>query len=142
MNSKALVPKLTAGLIGLLGVSCAKNSQDPLKTDVDKNIVVTVYSARDNGASIDTVPPCLLEESVHISELIHYQGGEEITMPFYFTDTAKWSKITEEQQDNRIVICIDGKIVYTPVVKMKIPDGACSVLLDSEQAGEMFPDLE
>ena len=103
MKSKCLLVILSViGLIGCLCITCSGDTQAPSTYDVDKNVIVAVYSTLENEEHIDTVSPYLLEDSVHISSLLHYPGDDDITMPFSFSDTAKWAEITEKNLNKRI----------------------------------------
>ena len=82
-----------------------------------------------------------MKDTVHISEFVRYPGDNEITAPFYFKDIEKYAQITEANLDKRIAICINGEIVSTPVIKMKISNGACSVLLSKKQIAKYFPNI-
>lgn len=62
-------------------------------------------------------------------------------MPFNFSDTAKYAEITESNLGKRIAIAINGQVVSTPVVKMKIDNGACSVVLDDAQVTKLLPNV-
>ena len=62
-------------------------------------------------------------------------------MPFNFSDTAKYAEITENNLGKRIAIAINGQVVSTPVVKMKIDNGACSVVLDDAQVAKLLPNV-
>ena len=62
-------------------------------------------------------------------------------MPFNFPDTAKYAEITENNLGKRIAIAINGQVVSTPVVKMKIDNGACSVVLDDAQVAKLLPNV-
>lgn len=130
---------LFASLVGILVIACS--AKTPAKVSVDKDIFVAVYSTTEREGAVDTVSPCLLAETVHISELLRYPDDNEITVPFYFKDVEKYAQITETNLDKRIAIIINGDIVSTPVIKMKISDGACSVLLSKEQIAEYFPNI-
>ncbi|MDE5877977.1 MAG: hypothetical protein K2H47_10845 [Muribaculaceae bacterium] len=142
MKSKCLLVILSViGLIGCLCITCSGDTQAPSTYDVDKNVIVAVYSTLENEEHIDTVSPYLLEDSVHISSLLHYPGDDDITMPFSFSDTAKWAEITEKNLNKRIAITINGQVIYTPIVKMKIDNGACSVLLNSNKMKKLFPNI-
>ena len=83
-----------------------------------------------------------MKETVHISELVRYPDDNEITMPFHFKDVEQYAQITETNIDKRIAIIINGDIVSTPVIKIKISDGACSVLLSKEQIAKYFPNIQ
>ena len=123
--------------------SCTtEKKQTHSKANVDRYITVSIYPFIDNGDTPDTVPPCLLKEEVLISELYHYNGDDFLTLPFRFSDTEKYARITENNIARRIAICIGKNIVYTPVVMQRIDNGACSVVLSKEQAADMFPDID
>ena len=62
-------------------------------------------------------------------------------MPFNFYDTSRYSEITEGNLDKRIVISVNGQVVSTPVVKMKLDNGVCSVVLDDAQVSALFPNV-
>ena len=124
---------LLASLVSLIAIACNANTEDPTKISVDKDVIVTIYSTSQNGGVVDTISPCLMEETVHISELLHYPNDKGITLPFNLSDTTKYAEITESNLDKRIAIAINGQIVSTPVVKMRLDNGACSVVLDDTQ---------
>ena len=123
------------------GSACSSKVEEPLRIKVDKNIMIAVYSIQETANSTDTVSPSLLEESIHVSELIRYPHEHNITVPFSFSDTEKWAEITQEHLNKRIAICIDGKIMNTPLVNMKLEYGACSLFLNETQALMLFPNV-
>lgn len=131
---------LLVGIAGVLIIAYSASAKALSKISVDKNLTVTVYSTSENGDA-EVVSPYLLEESVHVSELLHYPEDDGITMPFNFSDTAKWADLTEKYLNKRIIIAINGNVISTSVVKMKLNNGACSVLLNSKQMKEIFPDI-
>lgn len=140
MRTKNLIVTfLLAGFVGVLAIACS--AKTPAKVSVDKDISVAVYSTVKSEGTIDTVSPCLLTETVHISELLRYPDDDGITMPFTLSDTAKYAEITGDNLEKRIAISINGQILSTPVVKMKIKNGACSVILDEKQAKDLFPTI-
>jgi len=100
---------------------------------------VELFIAAEMDDSVIALLPALMRENVHISELIHYQGDSVITVPFCFSDTGKYAQITEANLEKRIAISINGDIVSTPIVKMKITNGACSVHLSKNQIANFFP---
>lgn len=130
---------LLAALVGILAIACS--AKDPAKVSVDKNISVTIYSTTEREGAIDTVSPCLLEETVYVSELLRYPDDDRITMPFTLSDKTKYAEITGNNLEKRIAICVNGRVLYTPVVKMKIESGACSVILDENQTKNLFPTI-
>lgn len=65
-----------------------------------------------------------------------------ITVPFNFSDTTKYAAIIEANLDKRIAISVNGKVVSKPVVKTKLTNGACSILLTEEQTKQLFPDAD
>lgn len=140
MRTKELIVTLLhAGLVGVLAIACSAN--EPNKVSVDKDISVAVYSTTEREGAIDTVSACLLTETVHISELLRYPNDDGITMPFSLSDTAKYAEITGNNLEKRIAISVNGQVLSTPVVKMKIENGTCSVLLDEKQAEDLFPSI-
>ncbi len=132
---------LTASLVCILAVACKANADTPSKVNVDKDVIVAIYSTFNNEGVTDTVSPCLLEETVHVSELLHYSGDKGVTMPFNLSDTTKYAEITATNLDKRIAIVINGQVISTPVVKMKLDNGACSVVLDDSQVTKLFPNV-
>lgn len=132
---------LTASLVCILAVACKANADTPSKVNVDKDVIVAIYSTFNNEGVTDTVSPCLLEETVHVSELLHYSGDEGLTMPFNLSDTTKFAEITATNLDKRIAIVINGQVISTPVVKMRLDNGACSVMLDDAQMAKLFPNV-
>ncbi len=135
----SIVSLLLASLVGILAIACS--TKTPAKVGVDKDISVAIYSTTERGGAIDTVSPCLLEETVHISELLGYPDDDGITMPFTLSDTAKYAEITGNNLEKRIAISVNGQVLSTPVVKMKIENGACSVMLDEAQTKVLFPHI-
>jgi len=142
MKTKQLIfTILRASLVCILAVACKANADTPSKVNVDKDVIVAIYSTFNNEGVMDTVSPCLLEETVHVSELLHYSGDEGLTMPFNLSDTTKFAEITATNLDKRIVIVINGQVISTPVVKMRLDNGACSVVLDDVQVTKLFPNV-
>lgn len=135
----SIVYFLPASLIGILAIACS--AKTPAKISVDKDISVAVYSTIEREGTTDTVSPCLLEETVHISELLRYPDYDVITMPFTLSDTARYAEITGNNLEKRIAIIVNGQVLSTPVVKMKIENGACSVMLDETQTKALFPHI-
>ena len=138
-TNNSIISILVASFIGIPVIACNTNAEAPAKVSVDKNVVVSIYPTIDKGDTIEIVSPCLMEETVHISELLHYPDDDSFTMPFNFSDTAKYAEITERNLDRRIAISLNGEVVSTPVARMKSEDGACSVALDEAQAKALFP---
>lgn len=132
---------MLASLVCLIAITCNAKTEGPTKISVDQDFIVAIYSTYENGGMVDTVSPCLLEETIHVSELLHYPGDEGVTMPFNLSDTTKYGEITESNLDKRIAIAINGQVVYTPVVKLRLDNGACSVVLDDAQVVKLFPNI-
>lgn len=140
MNTRnSIVSFLLASLVGILAIACSAKA--PAKVSVGKDISVAIYSITERAGAIDTVSPCLLEETVHVSELFRYPDDDKITMPFTLSDKTKYAEITGNNLEKRIAICVNGRVLSTPVVKMKIENGACSVILDEKQTKNLFPTL-
>ena len=134
-----IVTFLLASVVGILAIACS--AKTPAKVSVDKDISVAIYSTTEREGAIDTVSPCLLTETVHISELLRYPDDDGITMPFTLSNTAKYAEITGDNLEKRIAIGVNGQVLSTPVVKMKIENGACSVILDEKQTKDLFPTI-
>lgn len=67
MRTKNLIVTfLFASLVGILAIACS--AKTPAKVIVDKDISVAIYSTTEREGVIDTVSPCLLTETVHVSE--------------------------------------------------------------------------
>lgn len=137
----SLFSVLLASLVAIYAIACSGNAQNPSKINVDEDIIVAIYPTIDNGDTVEAISPCLLEDTVHVSELIHYPGDDGITIPFNLSDTAKYAEITERNIEKRIAISINGRVLSTPVVKMKIANGACSVILPKSQISTIFPTI-
>ena len=133
---------LLASLVSLIGIACNAKAGSPTKISIDQDFIIAIYSTSENGGVVDTISPCLLEETVHISELLYYPDDEGVTMPFSISDTAKYAEITESNLDKRIAIAINGQVVSTPVVKMRLDNGAGSVVLDDTQLAKLFPNVK
>lgn len=138
----SVLSAIYASFLGILVNACNGQDNAPSKITVDKDIVVTIYSTTDTEGSLDTISPCLLEETVHISELLHYSDDKGVTMPFNFSATTKYAEITESNLDKRIAISVNGQVVSTPIVKMKLDNGACSVELNDAQIADLFPNVD
>lgn len=136
-----IVSFLLASIVGILVIACNAKTEAPSKVSVDKNVVVALYPTDVSADSVDIVSPCLLEETVHIAELLRYPDDDGITMPFNFSDTAKYAEITGDNLEKRIAVSVNGQVVSTLVVKMKIENGACSVVLDEAQTKRLFPNI-
>ena len=134
-----IVTFLFASLVGILAIACS--AKTPAKVSVDKDISVAIYSTTEREGAIDTVSPCLLTETVHISELLRYPDDGGITMPFTLSNTAKYAEITGDNLEKKIAISVNGQVLSTPVVKIKIENGACSVILDEKQTKDLFPTI-
>lgn len=87
-----IVTFLLACVVGILAIACS--AKTPAKVSVDKDISVAIYSTTEREGAIDTVSPCLLTETVHISELLRHPDDDGITMPFTLSNTAKYAEIT------------------------------------------------
>lgn len=142
MNTRITAFSIILGCVAaIFGVACNSNTGASEKISVDKDITIAIYSTINIAEATDTVSPCLLKENVHISEL-HYDSDEDsFTMLFYFSDTVQYAEITKNNLDKRIAISVNGQVVSTPVVKMVLDNGACSVALDRAQMVALFPDV-
>ncbi|MDE7188801.1 MAG: hypothetical protein K2N96_01510 [Muribaculaceae bacterium] len=132
---------LLVSLVSLISIACNAKAGSPTKISIDQDFIGAIYSTSENGGVIDTISPCLLEETLHISELLYYPDDDGVTIPFNISDTAKYAEITESNLNKRIAITINGQIVSTPVVKMRLDNGACSVELDDTQVAKLFPNV-
>ncbi len=138
---KFIISGLTA--FSLFAAGCNANTNAPTKVSVSKTLNVSISQTQENGDSIFSIPPILLEEAVQVSELVYYpEDGNMITVPFNFSDTTKYAAIIEANLDKRIAISVNGKVVSKPVVKTKLTNGACSILLTEEQTKQLFPDAD
>lgn len=137
----SVLSAILASFLGILASACRGNSNAPSKINVDKDVTVAIYSTTDSGGLVDTISPCLLEETVHISELLHYSNNDRVTIPFNFSDTVRYAEITKDNIEKRIAVSINGQVVSTPVVKMELKNGACSVELDDAQIADLFPNI-
>lgn len=131
---KSLFMVLMAGFIALFVAACSAKA--PITSDVDEDVKVSVYLTSENGHAASV---CLLEETVHVSQLVQYPQDDGVTVPFNFSDTAQWAEITECNIGKRVAISINGYVVSTPVVKMRLENGACSVTLPRLQISTVFP---
>ena len=132
---------MTVCTIGILVIGCGNKNELPQEETVNKNLNVAIYAATETGGEITPVEPALLQECVSLDKIIHYdRDGDYITVPFQFKDSVGYAEITEANIGKRIVITVDGEVVATPMVQMRIGNGACSVLLSKEQAQNLFPE--
>lgn len=134
-NSVIFLPALMA-LAGLPFTSCTQNSPAPLTAEADQYITVTV---RPHDGSDSLTETQYLRETVHVTELLRYPDDDAVTVPFHFTDTASYARLTEENLNRRITILVDSAVVSAPVVRMPIADGACSFTLPPDSARILFP---
>lgn len=142
MRTTNFITLLSAIFITMSAIGCYNNSQKPDTFKINAEIPVELCLTEEQDGSIIAVQPSLMKDTVHISELVRYPDDNEITVPFHFKDVEKYAQITETNIDKRIAISINGDIVSTPVIKMKISDGACSVLLSKEQIAKYFPNIQ
>ncbi len=134
---------MTACTIGILVIGCGNKNELPQVETVNQNLNVAIYAAMENEGEITPVEPALLQECVSLDKIIHYDSdGDYITVPVQFKDSVVYAEITEANIGKRIVITVDGEVVTTPMVKMRIGNGACSILLSKEQAQSLFPRAE
>ena len=132
---------MTACTIGILVIGCGNKNELPQEESVNKNLNVAIYAATETEGKITPLEPALLQECVSLDKIIHYdRDGDYITVPFQFKDSVGYAKITEANIGKRIVITVNGEVVATPMVQMRIGNGACSVLLSKEQAQKLFPE--
>ena len=131
----------SACTIGILVIGCGNKNELPQEESVNQNLNVAIYAATETEGKITPLEPALLQECVSLDKIIHYdRDGDYITVPFQFKDSVGYAKITEANIGKRIVITVNGEVVATPMVQMRIGNGACSVLLSKEQAQKLFPE--
>ncbi|MDE5791198.1 MAG: hypothetical protein K2H96_08225 [Muribaculaceae bacterium] len=128
--------------MGVVVCACNYTSNAPSEVGVDKDVIVAIYSTIDKDGLVDTVSPCLMKETVHISELLHYPNDKGVTMPFNLSDTTKYAEMTASNLNKRIAISVNGEVMATPVVKMELTNGACSVVLNDAQIADLFPNVD
>ena len=132
---------MSACTIGILVIGCGNKNELPQEESVNQNLNVAIYAATETEGKITPLEPALLQECVSLDKIIHYdRDGDYITVPFQFKDSVGYAKITEANIGKRIVITVNGEVVATPMVQMRIGNGACSVLLSKEQAQKLFPE--
>lgn len=125
---------------GILFMGCGNTNQYPREESVSKDLKIAIFESTDTDRGVVPVKPALLEENISLDKIIHYdRDGDFITVPFHFKDSVEYARITAANIGKRIVITADGVIVSTPMVKMRIGDGACSFMLSKEQAQKLFP---
>lgn len=131
---------MTVCTIGILVIGCGNKNELPQEETVNQTLNVAIYAATETEGQITPLEPALLQECVSLDKIIHYdRDGDYITVPFQFKDSVGYAEITEANIGKRIVITVDGEVVATPMVQMRIGNGACSVLLSKEQAQNLFP---
>lgn len=129
----------TICLAAILAIGCGDKKEWPKQETIDKNLNIAIYAATETDGQLAPVEPPLLQEIVSLHEIIHYDSdGDFITVPFRFKDSTKYARITAANINKRIAITANGEIVATPIVKMRIGNGACSFLLSKEQAKRLF----
>ena len=132
---------MTVCTIGILVIGCGNKNELPQEETVNQTLNVAIYAATETEGQITPLEPALLQECVSLDKIIHYdRDGDYITVPFQFKDSVGYAKITEANIGKRIVITVNGEVVATPMVQMRIGNGACSVLLSKEQAQKLFPE--
>lgn len=136
MTIKYLLPIF----IILLTTDCSGHSEAPATLSVDKYFTIVLFPEEINATDSQSV--ALFREKVHVTQLISYPGEETVTMPFAFTDVKKYAGITGSNIGKRIAVSINGEITSSPMVKMQIDNGACSVTLDSLQLSRLFPEIK
>lgn len=118
---------------------CVGNKSSVQKETVDTVLTVSIYPTDDKENTIIPMDSVLLEEMVHITEIMRYGSQDSITVPFHFSNVARYADITGTNIDRRIAIAVNGEVVYTPVVKMRLDNGECSVVLSKVQALKLLP---
>lgn len=136
MTIKYLLPIF----IILMTTNCSGRSEAPVRLSVDKYFTIALFP--EETSATDTQSAALLREKVHVTELVRYPGEETVTMPFTFTDVEKYAGITGSNIGKRIAVSVNGEITSSPMVKMQIDNGACSVTLDSLQLSRLFPEIK
>lgn len=136
MTIKYLLPIF----IILMTTNCSDRSEAPVMLSVDKYFTIALFP--EETSATDTQSAALLREKVHVTELVRYPGEETVTMPFTFTDVKKYAGITGSNIGKRIAVSVNGEITSSPMVKMQIDNGACSVTLDSLHISRLFPEIE
>lgn len=144
MKIKALLLVLLMACInGAVLTGCESTSRKTVRTDVNVDFMVSIYPMAESGDTCTVADVVLLEENIHVGEVIHYpDDGKSITIPFRFSDIGKYKQLTANNIGKRIAITLNGEVVYTPVVKMEINNGACSVVLTDEQLIKFIPDVD
>lgn len=135
MTIKYLLPIF----IILMTTNCSDRSEAPVTLSVDKYFTIALFP--EETSATDTQSAALLREKVHVTELVRYPGEETATMPFTFTDVKRYARITGSNIGKRIAVSVNGEITSSPMVKMQIDNGACSVTLDSLQLSRLFPEI-
>lgn len=131
---------MTVCTIGTLVMGCGNKDELAQEETVNRNLNVAIYATTEIDGETTPIKPALLQENVTLDKIIHYDGdGDFITVPFRFKDSVEYAKITEANVGKRIAITADGEVVATPMVKMRIENGACSFLLAKRKAQELFP---
>lgn len=139
-TKKLLFRVMAACLMGVLAAGCGRANERPDEETVSKSLDLAVYASVESDGKFAPLDSALLRENVSVEKLLHYdRDGDFITVPFHFTDSVEYAKITEANIGKHIVITADGEVVSTPIVKMRIGNGACSFLLSKEQAEKLFP---
>lgn len=136
MTIKYLLPIF----IILLTTNCSDRSEAPVRISVDKYFTIDLFP--EETSATDTQSAALLREKVHVTELVRYPSEETVTMPFTFTDVKKYAGITGSNIGKRIAVSVNGEITSSPMVKMQIDNGACSVTLDSLHISRLFPEIK
>lgn len=119
---------------------CSGRSEAPVRINVDKYLTIALFP--EETSATDSQSVALLLEKVHVTELVRYPGEETVTMPFTFTDVKKYAGITGSNVGKRIAVSVNGEITSSPMVKMQIDNGACSVTLDSLHISRLFPEIK
>ena len=134
MTKLLIAVALVAGM-----VYCTSNTTAPRISMVDITVNVAIYQTENIDSVDNIVYPSLIEDKVRIYELIEYPDDKgDITVPFKFSDTSRYAEILENNIGRRIAIAINGKVVSMPLVKSKITNGSCSVLLTPSQVPELL----
>lgn len=136
MTIKYLLPIF----IILLTTNCSGRSEAPATLSVDKYFTIALFP--EETSATDSQSAALLREKVHVTDLVRYPGEETVTMPFTFTDVKKYAGITGSNIGKRIAVSVNGEITSSPMVKMQIDNGACSVTLDSLHISRLFPEIK
>jgi preprotein translocase subunit SecD len=83
---------------------------------------------------LPTTPDLVIDKVASLKTIVHSQTGIKmvsVQIKLLPEDTAKFATLTGSHIDDRMMICVDKKVIVQPVIKMKITSGIFAIPMQS-----------